>query len=324
MMPNIAQLQHSLSGIPQGSVLGPLLFIIYINDILDEISSSGLLFADDTKLFSCINSIDDAISLQNDIKNLEQWSRKWLLEFNPDKCHVLSLGKFENIIYAHRYEIYGEELEHVFEEKDLGVIIDSNLTFEDHIAMKVKKANTIMGLIRRSFTYLSCEMFKKLYVTFVRPHLEYAQIVWAPHLKKHITLVENVQRRATKLVDGLKDFPYHERLQRIGLPTLVYRRARGDMIEVFKHFNNYKGDIVPSSFQPRQRNSRKHNYQLTQLRSSDGVRGIQSNSFYFRSVKTWNNLPREVVNASNINTFKNLLDVHWSNASFKWDYMNTY
>ena len=132
----------------------------------------------------------------------------------------------------------------------------------------------------------------------------------------------NVQRRATRLVDGLKYLSYNERLQRIGLSTLVYRRASGDMIEVFKHFTTYKDDIIPSSFQPRQRISRKHNHQLARLRSNDDVRGVQSNSFYYRCAKVWNNLPQNVVNASNINNFKNLLDEHWSQATFKYGFMN--
>ena len=121
-------------------------------------------------------------------------------------------------------------------EKDLGVIIDSELKFEEHIPTKVQKANAIVGLIRRSFSYLDGPLFKKLFTTFVRPHLEYAQAVWSPHLKKHINLLENVQRRATRLIDGYKDLSYPERLESLGLPTLVYRRARGEMIEMYKHY----------------------------------------------------------------------------------------
>ena len=309
-----------ISGIPQGSVLGPILFIIYINDILENIGSNGLLFADDTKIFKKIKSIKDAIDLQSDIHLLEEWSDKWLLKFNPEKCHILTLGKFENIMHTHRYTTYGKEIEHVFEEKDLGIIIDSNLSFEEHIASKIKKANSIMGLIRRSFNYLDCEMFKKLYVAFVRPHLEYSQVVWAPNLKKYKTMIENVQRRATKLVDGLKTFEYHERLQILGLPTLAFRRARGDMIEMYKHFYVYNVDVIPSTFQPRLRTSRKHQYQLTQRTPKDGIRGIQSNSFYYRCSKIWNNLPANVVNANDINSFKNKLDDHWSNMEIKYFY----
>ena len=178
-----------VSDIPQGSVLGPILFIIYINDLLENMESEGLLFADDTKFFNHIATRAYALSLQSDIDSLESWSRKWLLTFNPDKYHVLTTGKFENTRHAHRYSVYEKELEHVFEEKDLGVIMDSDLNFEQHIMTKVNKANSIMGLILRSFTFLDFYLFKKLYVTFVNPHLEYAQAVWSPHLTKHINTI---------------------------------------------------------------------------------------------------------------------------------------
>ena len=220
-----------ISGIPQGSVLGPLLFVMYINDLPDTVQSNVLLFADDTKIFKQVSSIDDSVALQNDIDALNRWSDKWLLKFNTDKCHVLTLGKFEKITHTHRYTQYGDELDHVFEEKDLGVIIDMELTFEEHIATKVKKANGIMGLIRRTFSFLDGETFKKLYTSFVRPHLEYANTMWSPHLRKHIKMLEKVQERATKLVDGMKNMNYAERLKKLDLPTLQHRRERGDMIQ---------------------------------------------------------------------------------------------
>ena len=278
-------------------------------------------FADDAKIFTHISSKEDALMLQSDIELLENWSKLWLLNFHPDKCHVLSLGKFGNIRYTQRYQIYGNELEHVFDEKDLGVTIDSNLTFEDHISLKVKKANMMVGLIRRSFSFLSCNLFNKLYTSFVRPHLEYAQAIWSPHLRKHINMIENVQIRATKLVDGLRTLDYSERLKRLDLPTLAYRRARGDMIEVYKHFHAYDASILPSSFQPKTRTSRKHSFQLHNLLHRDGTRGIQSNSFYYRTAKTWNNLPKEVVDARNLNSFKNLLDDYWKNEETKFNHI---
>ena len=194
-----------ISGIPQGAVLGPTLFVIYINDLLDKIKSDGFLFADDTKIFRKISSREDALCLQSDLDHLEEWSRKWLLRFHPDKCHVLTLGKFDNIMYSHKYHIYNKEFEHVSEEKDLGITVDHALSFEDHITNNARIANTLVGLIRRSFSFLDCKSFAKLYTAFVRPHLEYGQSVWAPHLVKHINLLENVQIRATKLVNGLKN-----------------------------------------------------------------------------------------------------------------------
>ena len=297
-----------ISGIPQGSVLGPLLFVLYINDLPEQVTSSVFLFADDTKVLRKVTSLEDAVILQNDLEALERWSDKWLLEFNPDKCHVLSLGKFEKIRHTHHYSLCGEELDHVFEEKDLGIIIDADLKFEEHMASKVNKANAIMGLIRRTFSFLDGKLFKQLYTSFVRPHLEYGQAVWSPYLMKHIGMIENVQKRATKLVDGLNNMEYTERLQILKLPTLVYRRARGDMAELFKHFHVYDRETLSRSFKPRDRSSRHHQYQLMPNKAKDGLRGIQNNSFYHRTIDIWNNLPRKVVDAGNINGFKNKLD----------------
>ena len=136
-----SQEANVISGIPQGTVLEPLLFVIYINDLLDNISSSAFLYADDTKIFRKIASKEDAMSLQEDIKKLEQWSEKWLLKFHPDKCHVLSLGKIENTQYTHRYCICQQEMEHVFEEKDLGVI-SVLLPINEHIRSKISYATS--------------------------------------------------------------------------------------------------------------------------------------------------------------------------------------
>ena len=107
----------------------------------------------------------------------------------------------------------------------------------EHIAEKVKKANSMMGLIRRSFSYLGLDMFNILYTLFVRPHLEYAQAVWSPHLKRDDTLIERVQQRATKLVEGLRVFSHTECLQTLNLPTLAFRRNINDMVEIYKHFH---------------------------------------------------------------------------------------
>ena len=118
-----------------------------------------------------------------------------------------------------------------------------------------------MGLIRRSFSFLDKVLFKKLYVTFVRPHLEYAQSVWAPHLKKYVDMLEKVQIRGTKLVDRFGNLSYEERLKKLDLPTLLYRRARGDMIEVYKHLNIYHKETLPPRFQI-SRSKRNHDFQL--------------------------------------------------------------
>ena len=175
----------------------------------------------------------------------------------------------------------------------------------------MKKANAIAGLIRRTFSLLGGPLFKKLFTTFVRPHLEYEKVIWTPHLKKYLTILENVQHRATKLVDRFHHMSYSERLKKLNLPSLVYRRARGDMIEIFRHFHSYDNCTVPEKFRTRSRPSRKHDYQLVWKASKDGVRGLQAIFFLFRTMKTWNELPKEIVHAKSTDAFKNKLDEEW-------------
>ena len=267
----------------------------------------------------CIISEDDSLGLQQDVHELEQWSDRWLLRFNTDKCHILTIGKIENIKHTHNYELFGNRLDHVFEEVDLGVTIDYELRFEEHISKKVSKANSIAGLIRRSFAHLDGDLFNRLYKTFVRPHLEYAQAVWSPASQKLIDMLENVQIRATKMVDGLSKLDYEDRLRRLDLPTLVYRRARGDMIQVYKHFHTYDQDLLPSIFQRQMYGTRHHEYQLVWRKPKDGIRGPQSNSFYYRIMQTWNDLPAKVVKAKSMNEFKNLLDEAWKDSPTKYN-----
>ena len=176
----------------------PLLFLLFINDIADDLETNLLLFADDSKLFQQIRSKEDMVALQRDLQRLEGWSQRWLLKFHPDKCHVLSLGKLDQIpCHAYEYELCGHKLEHVFEERDLGVIIDCELTFTPHIDAMAGKANSLLGLIRRNFSYLDQETLVRLYTSFVRPHVEYAHAVWSPWRVSHIRKLEAVQMRCT-------------------------------------------------------------------------------------------------------------------------------
>ena len=164
----------------------------------------------------------------------------------------------------------------------------------------MRKANAIAGLIRRTFSYLDSPLFKKLFTTFVRPRIEYGQVIWTPHLKKYITILENVQRRATKMVDGFHHMSHSERLTKLNLSSLVCRRARGDTIEIFKHFQSYDNCMLSENFRPRNRPSTKHNYQWVCKAPKDNVRGLQAIFFYFRTIKTWNELPKEIVHAKSI------------------------
>ena len=236
------------SGIPQGSVLGPLLFVIYINDLPDVVNSEAFLFADDTKLFRVIENNTDIEILQEDLTNLQEWSDLWLLKFHPDKCKVIRYG---NSSFVPRYMMMNNSNEHILEcadkEKDIGVIFDASLQFEIHMKEKISKASSIFALIRRSYKYLNITTFKLLFKSLVRSHLEYASSVWSPWKIKYIDSIENVQRRATKQIPGFKNLSYEERLRRLKLPSLKFRRIRGDMIETYKILCNiYDPDVSPN------------------------------------------------------------------------------
>ncbi|MCP3875986.1 MAG: reverse transcriptase family protein [Desulfobacteraceae bacterium] len=307
------------SGIPQGSVLGPILFILYINDLPDEVANDVYLFADDTKIYSKIDNDEDCNRLQDDLDKMEEWSAKWLLTFNPEKCKVLHLGKKKS---THEYNLSETTIESSPCEKDLGVYVDHDLKFTEHMDKVVNKAHSIMGSIRRAFRYLDCEIFLKMYKGLVRPHLEYAVQVWHPYLKKDIKKVEAVQRRATSQIQNLKNMDYKDRLKKLKLPTLIYRRMRGDMIEVFKLLNK-KYDTEVSNFLPLHRTARPHSstrgHNLKLLKRSSN-HDPRSKFFSNRVVDWWNSLPNTVVTAPSVLAFEMRLDKFWSNLTIKYDF----
>ena len=201
-----------LSGVPQGSVLGPLLFVLYINDLPDTLVYHCMMFSDDTKSFREITDVADMNMLQNDLHLMEKWSKTWLLQFHPGK----SVGISWNIIQAYPYELLSTGLEHVLEEKDLGIITDSELTFESHIEAKLGRAKQMLGLIMRSFTCCTAEIVIPLYKAFMRQHLEFGVAVWGGFIKRRqLHAIEKVQMRATTIVESVKGMPYEERLRKL-------------------------------------------------------------------------------------------------------------
>ena len=188
------------SGIPQGSVLGPLLFVIYINDLPEVVDKNShvFLFADDTKLFRKIEDTEDINMLQKDIENLTKWSDTWLLKFHPNKCVSMSLGSRQH----NKYYMSNHQLDITLCEKDLGVYIDDQLKFDKHITQAVNKANRIMAIARKTFDKMDPQIFSYIFKGLVRPHLEYGAPLWSPYTIKAKELIENVQRRAQNQYQG--------------------------------------------------------------------------------------------------------------------------
>ena len=316
-----------LSGVPQGSVLGPLLFLIFVADMAPIVQNFISLYADDTKLFSYMLESNTSASIQEDINKLSSWSDKMQMSFNPEKCHRLHLGKnnkqhpyFLPKIYATTetpssisYTLYLHRLENVPDEKDLGVFVDRKLNFKKHISQKISKANSMLFLIKNTFKHLDKNMFKLLYKSLVRPHLEYASCIWNPISKEDSIRIERVQRKATKFVPGLSTLSYPDRLKELELPSLHYRRLRTDLIFIYNYINQnilletkthckfcQNSDLMLA---PITAGTRGHPFRFKIHR----LNTIRARFITGRTLHHWNNLSASTVTACSLNSFKTRL-----------------
>ena len=254
--------RNILSGVPQGSVLGPLLFVVYINDLPDGLDSIFKMYADDSKVIA-----ESGSKLQDDIVKIKRWCDKWSMCLNSSKCKVMHFGRGNP-----RKEYYiGEGSERVFleetnAEKDLGVIISSDGKNNCQAVKAINKANAELGRLRKTFQFFNMRLFKILYPTFIRPHLEFAASVWNNLSKENIKKIEGVQKRATKMVIELRTLNYEDRLKELGLTTLEVRRKRGDLIQIYKIKNGIeKVDINIGGGNQGGYQGRRHNQQITRV-----------------------------------------------------------
>ena len=190
------------------------------------------------------------------------------------------------------------------------------MKFDIHINNIVNKANRLLGLVKRTFSYMDRDTVLIIYKSIIRPIIDYGDSVWNPSLKKHIQMIENIQRRGTKLVPELININYTDRLKMLNLPTLKYRRKRGDLIQVFKILNGHY-DINWEDFftldTDRTHNTRGHSKKLVKHRT---LTSLRQKSFCYRVVDHWNNLTEEIVTAKTVTSFKTLLDKHLVNERF--------
>lgn len=309
-----------VSGVPQGSVLGPVLFVCYINDMPETISSMIYMYADDTKIAGRVDNEEEVKILQSDLDKLVDWSQTWQMKFNVQKCKVMHIGNRNSKADYKMANSQGERaLAETTEEKDLGVWVTKDMKSAVAVAHAASKANQLLGLIKRCFSYLDIHLVKQLYTVMIRPHLEYGNVIWHPQYKKEIDLLESVQHRATRMVPGFWKIDYQDRLRKMRLPSLVFRRLRGDAIEVYKHLHGiYKvesGDILPRD----KREGMVTRGHSLKLKKRDCRTSVRANALGFRVVNFWNSLPEEVVNATSVNAFKNgfdrlsdMLDIQYS------------
>ena len=299
-----------MSGVPQGSVLGPLAFVIFIDDLDDVATMISVLkkFADDTKLGHRVMSDQDRQTLQNCLDNLIDWASTWCMEFNVKKCKVIHTGRRNNKFV---YTMNGTPLDSVEQERDIGVVIHQNLKPTAQCVEAARRAGAVLTQISRAFIYRDRITFLKLYTQFVRCHLEFSIPVWSPWSINDIGILEKVQIRAVKLITGLVGKTYEEKLKELGIQSLEDRRKRFDLIQTYKILNQI--DDVDSSlwfkmvghdFKRQTRNTSYHKNLIPNRSRTD----LRKNFFSNRVVNAWNNLPTDIKEAPSLTRFKSMLD----------------
>jgi len=289
------------SGVPQGSVLAPVLFLIDINDLPDYITngSSTNLFADDSILYREIKSPQDAQLLQNDLENLMRWESDWLMEFHPQKCQILNITNKRTPI-KYQYSIHGHNLETVDSAKYLGVHIHRQLNWNTHIDKIVSKANQTRSFIQRNLRKCPESTKELAYKAMVRPVLEYASTVWDPHTQENIKKVEMVQRRAARFVKNQygQTSSVTEMLHHLQWQSLRERRAQAKVTMFYKITHNVVSLTAPVVIQPIVIRGYSHRYLIPFARTLTYQR-----SFFPDTLRLWNSLPPTIAACPNVETF---------------------
>ena len=290
------------SGVPQGTVLGPLLFLIYINDLPMKVSSTTRLFADDSLLYRRIRSPEDARILQEDLDKLQDWEKEWQMSFNPIKCEVNRITNKRNPIRT-SYQIHGHDLTVAKTGKYLGVTISSDLSWNAHVDATVKKANNSLSFLRRNLARCPKDVKAQSYQTMVRPILVYASTSWDPHSKTNIEKIEAVQRRAARFVYG--DYKTtsspSQMIADLGWETLYHRRANAKLVMMYRITYGLIDIPGPAFLHPSTLRTRGNTLRyLVPYNRIDAYR----HSFFPSAIRLWNQLPECIVITPTLDAFK--------------------
>ena len=291
------------SGVPQGSVLGPILFLVYINDLPDDIVSQVRLFADDTAIYLTLENKSDSDKLQRDLDRLQTWEARWDMEFNPSKCQFVRVTSSRNSLQT-QYILHEQVLEAVSSARYLGMDISSNLSWNTHVDRITANANRFLGFIKGNIKTKSPQIREMAYQSLVRPQLEYASAVWDPHTKDKAHKVEMVQRRAARwtLNDYTRTTSVTSLQSQLNWQTLEERRSVARLCLFYKIVNGLVAVPLPDYMQPTHRISRYcHSMIFRQIHTG---KDYYKYSFFPLAIVQWNALPANVAVAPSLEIFK--------------------
>ena len=295
-----------LSGVPQGTVLGPLLFLSFINDMPEVTSSDIRLFADDSLLYRRIISSRDTSILQQDLAALERWESDWQMAFNPEKCTVMHITNRRKPLITN-YRLHGHILEREQHSKYLGITISQDLKWNMHVNNITMKANRSLGFVRRNMRGCKPPVKAAAYNAIVRPTLEYAATVWDPYTIQQATSVERVQRRPARFVsNNYRDYTpgaVTGILHDLGWDSLTTRRTKSRLTMLFKIVHGLV-EVPHQHLVAGDRRTRGTN----KFREIAASKEAYRQSFYPRTVRQWNKLPPDITAASSVEGFKAMLD----------------
>ena len=293
------------SGVPEGTVLGPLLFLIYINDLPSRATSSVRLFANDCLLYRVIKGHQDAERLQADLNQFQEWEKDWQMLFNPDKCEHIRITNKRNIIQT-SYNIHGHTLKETTQAKYLGVTIDNKLSWNSHVNQMMKRANQTTAFLRRNLSRCSKDVKAQCYKSLVRPQLEYAATTWDPYTKTNSAKVEAVQRRAARFCfnDYRQTSSVSSMMQDLEWEQLQTRRQQNKTVMMYRIVNNLVEIPANQYLTPTGVSTRGHQQRFLPYYCS--VNAYQG-SFFPSAIRLWNALPVSTVSVQSMDDFKVLI-----------------
>ena len=294
------------SGVPQGTVLGPLLFLVYINDLPQCVTSSHTrLFADDCLIYKEIRSQADADKLQVDLDALQEWEQQWMMSFHPQKCQLLRITRKKSPVKA-SYVIHGHTLAEADTAKYLGVSLHKHSSWSPHVNATAKKANGTRAFLQRNLRKAPTAVKMRTYESLIRPILEYSGVVWDPHTAQDVNKLEMVQRRYARYTsrDYGRTSSVTAMLKTLGWEPLAERRAKARITMMYRIVHGLV-DILASDhiiLAPASRRTGNAQFRVPYARTLAYQRG-----FFPDGTRLWNALPNEVTEAESIDTFKERL-----------------